>query len=78
MHGSGEGKTFYFYERLADDKATDVIVSAGSIACSMSDLDCLRRRCHASCLEQINKTLSDFQNEPVCKRLRRPVSYTVS
>lgn len=83
MHGSGEGKTFYFYKKsnyderknndydhaTSDDETTSLL--------TRTELEALRSGMNRqSSLEAVTKVLNDFMEEPPTKRVRRPIQYT--
>ena len=77
MHGSGEGKTFYFYKRQGR-KAAKSTNSYGSLMPSLLTLEELESLSSSRELRltAINETLEAFMNEPKGKRRRTLQRYT--
>lgn len=76
MYGSGEGKTFYFYERLSrSDGSTERVNPDGTQLMPPTDLDDLTKLDRADRLRCINEVLHRFMHEPPTKRSRRVSRY---
>ena len=77
MHGSGEGKTFYFYKRrhkkgeesAPSDKTHSVLLTSDEVESLNAENKKMR-------LDTINEVITSFQNEPTPKRVRRILCYT--
>ena len=80
MHGSGEGKTFYFYKRRERKQGKTQTSSHGSLMPSLltgQELESLgNSNIRKMRLEAIDETLEAFMNEPKAKRRRNIQRYT--
>jgi hypothetical protein len=79
MHGSGEGKTFYFYQRRKKPekgKKPTVLTRNNVTLVTADEIESLTSVSRESRLEAIQQTLDEFMNEPKAKRERKVKRYT--